>query len=180
MVKKISYGYSLMVNGQQERRTDAGWTKEDAQNALAARLVGLGQDAPTPDPTGIRFGQAVERYLQAKSRKKSIQDDARHLTMLRGVFGAETPLAAITAATISAWKAERLAAVCARTKRGYAAATINRPLQALRHLLRLVHEEWEVLPAVACRASRNPDLAAIVTMALETGLRKGEFLGITW
>lgn len=27
MVNKISYGYSLMVNGQQERRTDARWTK---------------------------------------------------------------------------------------------------------------------------------------------------------
>jgi integrase len=206
MVKKISYGYSLMVNGQQERRTDARWTKEDAQNALAARLLGLGRDAPTPAAPGISFGQAVERYLQAKSRKKSIQDDARHLTMLRGIFGAETPLAEITAATISAWKAERLAAICPRTQRGYAAATINRPLQALRHLLRLAHDEWEVLPAVpkirtekepqgrvrylepaeearllaACRASRNPDLAAIVTLALETGLRKAELLGLTW
>ena len=206
LVKKISYGYSLMVNGQQERRTDARWTKEDAQNALAARLLGLGQDAPAPAGSGITFGQAVERYLQAKSRKKSIQDDTRHLTMLRGIFGAETPLTEITAAKISAWKAERLAAICPRTKRGYAAATINRPLQALRHLLRLAHDEWEVLPAVpkirtekepqgrvrylepaeearllaACRASRNADLAAIVTMALETGLRKAELLGLTW
>jgi hypothetical protein len=49
----------------------------------------LGQDAPPPAPPGIHFGQAVERYLQAKSRKKSIQDDTRHLTMLRGIFGAQ-------------------------------------------------------------------------------------------
>jgi integrase len=206
LVKRISYGYSLMVSGQQERRTDARWTREDAQDALDARRLSVSQGTPEPAPVGVTFGQAVERYLQAKSRKKSIQDDTRHLTMLRGIFGAETPLAEITAAKISAWKAERLAVVCARTKHGYAAATINRPLQALRHLLRLAHDEWEVLPAVpkirlekepqgrvrwlepdeesrllaACRASRNADLAAIVTMALETGLRKGELLGLTW
>lgn len=94
LVKKISYGYSFMVNGPQEWRPDARWTKEDAQNALASRLLGLGQDAPAPAGPGITFGQAVERYLQAKSRKKSIQDDTRHLTMLRVIFGAETPLAA--------------------------------------------------------------------------------------
>lgn len=37
LVKKISYGCSLMVYGQQERRTDARWTKEDGQDALVAR-----------------------------------------------------------------------------------------------------------------------------------------------
>jgi integrase len=205
-VKRVSWGYTLQVNGKQERVTDSAWTEQDAEKALAARLLGI-TDAPTASASvGITFGQALERYLKAKSRKKSINDDARHLTALRGSFGAETPLAEITAAKISAWKAERLAAVCARTKRGYAAATINRPLQALRHLLRLAHDEWEVLPAVpkirtekepqgrvrwldpddearllaACRASRNPDLAVIVTLALETGLRKGELLGLTW
>ena len=32
----------------------------------------------------------------------------------------------------------------------------------------------------ACRASRNPQLAGIVTVALETGLRRGDLLGLTW
>ncbi len=32
----------------------------------------------------------------------------------------------------------------------------------------------------ACRASRNQQLADIVTVALETGLRRGELLGLTW
>jgi integrase len=76
----------------------------------------------------------------------------------------------------------------------------------LRHLARLAHEEWEVLPAVpkirlerepqgrirwlepdeearllaACAKSQNDNLVAIVTVALETGLRKGELLGLTW
>ena len=73
-------------------------------------------------------------------------------------------------------------------------------------MLRLAQEEWEAIAAVprirlereaegrvrwleadeearlldACRASRNPWLAGIVTVALETGLRRGELLGLTW
>lgn len=79
-------------------------------------------------------------------------------------------------------------------------------MAVLRHLLRLAHEEWEMLPAApkvrmekepqgrirwlepdeearlldACRASRARHLAAVVTVALETGLRKGELLALTW
>jgi integrase len=116
-------------------------------------------------------------------------------------------LTEITASRISDWKAERLAATCPGTGAPYSAASINRPLQALSSLLHLAHEEWEVLPAVprlrlekepqgrirwlepdeearliqACQGiTRTPELAAIVVLALETGLRKGELLGLTW
>lgn len=91
-------------------------------------------------------------------------------------------------------------------KKGYSAAAINRPLVALRHLVQLAHEEWEVLPTAprirlekepegrirwlepgqeqgllkACRARCTKHLAAVVTLALESGLRKGELLGLTW
>jgi integrase len=93
-----------------------------------------------------------------------------------------------------------------RTERVLTAAAINRPLALLRHLLRLAHEEWEVLAAVpkirlekepqgrirwleaeeearllaACAESLNKSLSAIVPVALETGLRKSELLDLTW
>jgi hypothetical protein len=86
-------------------------------------------------PAGLTLGQAVERYLGAKARKRSIKDDARHLAAFVAWFGGGTPLAEITAARISAWKAERLAGECPRTRAPYSAAAINRPLAALRHLL---------------------------------------------
>jgi len=85
-------------------------------------------------------------------------------------------------------------------------ATVNRALALLRHLLRLAHEEWELLNAVprirmereaegrlrwltseeatrlldACRKSRNEHLTDLVEFALFTGMRRGEVLGLTW
>jgi len=82
---------------------------------------------------------------------------------------------------------------------------VNRELAVLRHMLRLA-EEWgyvEKAPRIrlarepegrlrflsreeivrllgACERSRNPFLLAIVTLALNTGMRKGEVLGLTW
>jgi integrase len=86
------------------------------------------------------------------------------------------------------------------------AATINRPLALLRHLLRLAHEEWGMIDAVpkirgekepqgrlrwltqeeatklltACKKSRNSTLADLVEFCLFTGIRRGEALGLTW
>jgi integrase len=130
----------------------------------------------------------------------------RYFAQLQASLGAATPLSALTSSRISLWKAERLAAINPKTGQPYAAASINRPLATLRHLLRMAHEEWDVLLAVpkirlekepegrirwlepdeevrlmeACRASRNLQLAGIVTVAKETGMRRGELLGLTW
>jgi hypothetical protein len=114
-----------------------------------------GQDA---EWDAVKRGSAeVERYLAAKSHKKSIADDQRHLTTFTTAFGADAPLAELTAARISAWKAERLAAVSPQTKAPYSAAAINRPLATLRHLLRLARDEWEVLAAARrIRLEREP------------------------
>jgi len=102
------------------------------------------------------------------------------------------------AACISEYKAERLGARSPRTGRRLTAAAVNRPLAVLRHLLQLAVEEWEVLDRVprirlerepggpivwlepdeearlleASRASRTKHLASLVTVALESGLRR--------
>lgn len=85
------------------------------------------------------------------------------------------------------------------------AFTVANELTVLRHLLRLARK-WGYLDRVpdvelpkrpewrqryleedeitrllaACRTSRNPYLAAIVTIALNTGMRKAEILELTW
>jgi integrase len=94
----------------------------------------------------------------------------------------------------------------AAVERRLSTATVNRALALLRHLLRLAHEEWEVLDSVprvrmerepegrlrwltpenanrllaACGESRNSDLTDLVEFALFTGLRRGEVLDLMW
>jgi integrase len=205
-IKRVAYGFTAQTrDGTQTRRMRAEWTKDDAERALAEIQLGIEQEKATK-ARGVTFGDAVEQYLKAKVRKKSTKEDERHLKTLMLAFGADTPLAEITAARIAAWKAERMSAESPSTKRAYAAATINRPLAALRHLLQLAHEEWELLPAApkiklerepqgrirwlepddearlleSCGKSKNKELKSIVTIALETGLRRAEILGLTW
>src|SRR5437660_2614452 len=149
--KRKAWGYTAQVieNGQrtQKRCYKAEWTREDAEKALAELLLQLQQHLEAP-ASRLTFGDAVERYLKAKTRKKSIGFDRLYLNQLKAALGAGTPLVEITAPRISSWKADKLSAVCPRTGDPYAAATINRPLAALRHLLQLAHDEWGELPVV--------------------------------
>jgi integrase len=205
-IKRVAYGFTAQTrDGTQVRRMRAEWTRADAEKALAEFHLGIEQQKTT-EARGVTLGAAVEQYLKAKARKKSIKEDERHLNTLKLAFGADTPLAEITAARIAAWKADRMSAESPVTKRAYPAATINRPLAALRHLLQLAHDEWELLSTVpkiklerelqgrirwlepddeawlldSCGRSKNRELKSIVTIALETGLRRAEILGLTW
>src|SRR5437899_9342173 len=148
--KRKAWGFVTVENGNQVRCFKAEWTKEDAENALAARLLKIEQE-PKPKASGLTLAQAAERYLASKARKRSLCNDQRILKHLKSAFGADTPLSAITASRISEYKAQRLAATV-RRKQGngtlLSAAAVNRPLALLRHLLRLAHEEWEALAAV--------------------------------
>ena len=213
-VKRVAWGYSVWVDGLRERRWDSSWAREDAEQALAARVLNVEQRAAKV-AGGLTLAEAGERYLAAKARKRSLRGDRRTLEHFKAAFGADAPLASITAARISAYKAERLAAFSVRRRdatgrpRRLSAASVNRPLALLRHLLRLAHEEWEVLRVVpriklekepegrirwlgqhdpaeegrlraACEKSGNPNLGAVATVALETGMRQGEVMGLAW
>jgi integrase len=162
----------------------------------------------TVAPNTMTFGEAAARYLVVKKAKKSLHHDELHLERLKRALGADTLLTDITAGRISAYKETRQATTVQREGMPVpvAPATVNRELAVLRTLLKLATEEWEALPKVprirlekepegrirwleadeegrllaACRKSRNGQLAAIVTLALETGMRFGEIMGLTW
>jgi hypothetical protein len=77
-------------------------------------------------------------------------DDRLNLARLQTALGRDTRLADITASGIADYKVARMQTMIMRdgVLRSIAPATLNRELASLRHLLRLAHEEWEVLPAV--------------------------------
>jgi len=69
------------------------------------------------------------------------------------------------------------------------AAAVNRPLALLRHLqlekepqgrLRWLTEDEIKKLLGACGKSRNRDLRAAAVVAINTGLRRSELLGLTW
>jgi hypothetical protein len=92
---------------------------------------------------------AFEWYFKARARKRSREADRRISEHLLEEFGAATRLRDLTASRIAAYRERRLAAGSVRRKdetgkpARLSAASINRPLAVLRHLLRLAQEEWE-------------------------------------
>src|SRR5437870_1297574 len=149
--KRKAWGFVTVENGNQVRCFKAEWTKEDAENALAARLLKIDQE-PKVKAAGLTLAQAAERYLATKARKRSLAKDRRTLEHFKSMFGADAALADITASRISEYKAQRLAATSVRRKDAQgngtllSAAAVNRPLAWLGHRHRLANEEWAVMP----------------------------------
>jgi integrase len=147
--------------------------------------------------TAAEFRYFRSRY-KAGQGKRTVADDARILrNRLLPAFGPTQTLRTLTGPLIAQYEKQRIGEV--------SPYTVANELGVLRHLLRLA-QRWGYLPAVpeitlpkkppgrlryleveeiaqlldACRASRNPYLATIVTLAVSTGMRKGEILGLEW
>jgi integrase len=178
--------------------------------AFTANALDPGGPPPAPAAPAIAvktLGEVVAEYLAYKRAKgkKTIVEDERDLTRFTAAFGKDTPLTAITAQRIAQWDRERITQT-SRLGRRISPASVNRELATLRHLLRLA-EEWSYIPkAPKVRLSKEPDgrmrflsedeatrlleacaarpssphLHTIVVIALTTGMRLGEILGLRW
>jgi integrase len=206
-VKHVAYGYTLMVNGHQERKVSSAWgTEAEALEALAKRQREVG--AGRLERSERTLGELAEEYLAYKRDhgKRSLKDDERIVrARLLPAFGAGLPVHRLTAAAIAQYEKARMAAPVVPGGRKLSAHTVRNELGVLRHCLRLARR-WgylDVVPEVVlpkmprgrlrfldadeigrlletCQASRNRFLSAVVVLALHTGMRKSELLGLEW
>ena len=157
-VKRVAWGYTLQLNGKQERRFNVAWSKDDARDALAARILERDKRREPP-PDTITLGMMAEKYLLHKeaARKRSIRNDRMALARLTSALGAETALADVTAARIAEYSAKRLTETSKRLGRPVAPASVNRDLSVLRGLLRLA-KRWRYLTEVPeVEMAREPE-----------------------
>jgi integrase len=190
------------------RRKVAGKSKTEADRMLRQlrTQVDSGEYVdPVSAPTFARFCKIFhERHGQLKV---SYQKNA-HVTLSLGNFFGETKLSRITAGHIEQYRLMRRAEKSGRDgKSALSLVTINREIEVLRAMLAKA-VKWEFLaknPAEkvedydednkrerflsndevrrllrATKQSRSPLLRPAVYLALETGMRKSELLGLRW
>lgn len=140
------------------------------------------------------------------STLRSAEDRKRHLDWWKDRLGPQS-LAYITPGVITEAR-DKLAAGVIRSGKKRSPATVNRYMAALAHVLTLTTREWHwiernpceqvkapkeprgrvrflsdaerVSLLAACQTSSNPHLYPIVVLALSTGARLGEILGLRW
>ncbi len=199
-IRHVAYGYDLRANGKRERRWSGAWaTETHALDELTRRLKEIEAGQGTP-PERKTLGEVAEEYLRYKGdqKKRSLREDTRILkTRLLPAFGADLPVRRLRADLIAQYEKRRAGEV--------SAFTVSNELSVLRHMLRL-SRRWGYVTEVpeialpkkpggrlryldeaeltklleACQQSRNRFLPAIVTIAVNTGMRKGEILGLEW
>ena len=207
-VKRVAYGFTAQVDGKQERRFAAEWDRETAQDELAKFL--LERDKPKATPITLaeaqtRYEQAKARKQTLAGDRLIFKRLLAHFgaaTRLDKITAEAISLYRDGRLTSPSERRKDAAG----TPTPLAAGTVNRELALVRHLLRLAHDEWGALAVVprirlakepegrirwlepeeeralhtACAASKTAELAPLVTLALETGMRYSEILGLTW
>lgn len=178
-------------------REGVGRSKKQAEIVLGKRKAEARENRffdirKTPD---IRFDALAEEYLRySKVNKKSFRTDVGFVKNLRLCFGGKR-LSEITPKMVEEYKSARY--------RHVKPATVNRELACLKHMFTLgirwgkafnnpvkevklfreprgslrvlSREEEEKLLAAAA-----PHLRPIIITALNTGMRRGEVLNLTW
>jgi hypothetical protein len=87
-VKKVAWGYTLQVKGQQERKFSGEWPREAAEQALAARTRQLDSEDPRAPRTLAQVAQEYLDYKRAKG-KKSLENGTTFIARFKTFFGAD-------------------------------------------------------------------------------------------
>ena len=186
-----------------ERRTDA---RKWSQHTEAA--IREGRHFKTSEAKRHTLAELIDRYIRdiLPQNHKKARDCLPHLIWWKNAIGSHT-LADVTPALIAECRDKLAGAVTVRGKpRG--PATVLRYMAALSHAFTIAVKEWGWIddtpmrkvnkPSLprgrvrclsgnerirllkTCKASSNSYLYPVVVLALSTGMRKGEIMGLTW
>lgn len=174
-------------------------SKKEAEYILACRRKEV-NEGKTPEVKRIKnhsFKELAKLYLKWAKPQRAYKDKARRVRQLVMVFG-NYPLRGFTTRLIEEYQAQRL--------EYNKPATANRMLMILKHMFTKA-VEWEMVEEETLKRVRkvkllkeppgrlrflskeecqalveacSPHLRPIVITALNTGMRKGEILGLKW
>jgi integrase len=187
-----------------KRLTDAKAWMQDTESAIRD-----GRYFKTRESQKHTLGELIDRYIRdvLPTKPKQVADQKQQLEWFKAEIGAHT-LADVTPAKIVECR-DKLLNETLKTGKTRAPATVVRYLAALSHAFTVAVNEWEWLddtpmrkikkPALprgrvrflsedgerprllkACEESSNPFLFPVVVLALSTGMRQGEIMGLTW
>ena len=150
----------------------------------------------------LSLAEVLERYRrEVTPTKRGAADEAIRLKAMAGRPFARVRMAALTSSHLAAYRDARLKVV--------SGATVNREFNVLSHAIETARREWDVyLPVnpcklvrrpsqgrprnrrlqgdeeqrllAVCRKARNTWLVHFVALAIETGMRRSELLGLQW
>ncbi len=150
---------------------------------------------PRSEAESTTLGALIDRYIDEVSPlKRSCRNDVQRLRYLRNYFGKLSP-AALRSQHIAQWRDQRLS-------EGKAGSTVVKEINSLSHVIDVAIKDWNIgLPSNPVKMVRKPKQArgrdrrvsaeelaalqaskigAIVTLAVETGMRLGELLSLEW
>ena len=199
----IRYQYQGRDIKESVGRRSRGFTREMARQSLNSRLGDIAQGKFNLEKARkpIPFRKLAERYAEyAEANKRAWKAEKHTLEMLLKFIKPGTPLANITDWRLEQWKTSRAKKVKQNT--------VNRQINMMKHLFAMA-VQWKLMahnPAKdvkrfqvddkrtrflteeevpvflkACEdLVTSPWLYPLIVLALHTGLRLGELLGLRW
>lgn len=189
------------------RKREKIGSKMEARAALEARLTDIRRgDFKLGHVAKARFSDLCERYLTwAKQNKRSWIRDEFMIKELKKHFG-EMRLNKIRPVHIEEYKTKRLKGDEGKEIKAIKCSTVNREVACLKHMFNLAID-WDMagenpmrklrkLPEqekeirqltkeevgrlIECVNSKSPHLKSMIILAINTGMRLGEILGLKW
>jgi len=199
----------LSANGRRVRESTDSTNKKFAETVLAKRIVEVaeGKFLDVKKFEKIKFEDFGNEYLELHSKlKKSYDTDCKIVGLLKKTFGGKY-LYEITSLDVEKFKSTRAKEVKKSKKGGkeqcISPATVNRSLAVLKSMFNkaIVWGKLEYNPCRSVKMFKENNqrlrflereeidrilanccehLRPIVIVALHTGMRKGEILGLKW